>query len=183
MAIKNTYQSYGSVSKFFHWIIVLLVFGMLIYGFLMGYLPKEYKGLGYNIHKLTGLTILTLMILRTLWALKNPKPRLPSGAPLWQIAAERLMHFGFYVVLLAMPVVGWVMSSAAQKAPHLWGYSLALPMGKNKALAHQMSTIHEILAYVIIAMIVIHVAAALRHHFVKKDNILVRMLPGKTTSM
>lgn len=179
MAKKNTYQSYGSVSKFFHWAIFILILGMIIYGFVLGDFPKAWKALGYNIHKLIGLTVLILMVLRMIWAFMNPKPKLPSKTPLWQIAAERLMHFSFYLVLLAMPIVGWIMAVAANKPPKLFGYSLTLPIAPNEVLAKQMGLTHEILAYVIIAMVVLHVGAALKHHYINKDNILKRMMPGK----
>lgn len=179
MTAKNTYQSYGSVSKFFHWTIFILVFLMIGYGFILGYLPKPWKPLAYNIHKITGITILILMLLRLGWALINPKPKLPSVTPLWQIASERLMHFGFYVVLIAMPLAGWVMASAAGKPPKLLGYALSLPISQSKTLAKQAGIIHSWLAYLIIFMVCLHILAALKHHFINKDNILRRMMPSK----
>jgi len=179
MAKKNTHYSYGSISKFFHWIIFILIFGVIIYGFVLDDFPKAWKPVGYNIHKIIGLTIFVLMVLRLIWTLMNPKPKLPGSIPLWQIAVERLVHFGFYVVLLAMPIVGWVMATAAGKPPKLFGYSLNLPIDPDKVLARQMSFTHTILAYVIIAMVLLHVGAALKHHFVNKDNVLRRMMPGK----
>lgn len=177
---KNTYQSYGSVSKFFHWLIFLLVTGMIIYGYCMSYFPKSDQPLVYNIHKLCGLLVLALMILRMIWALMNPKPKLPSKTPLWEIALERLMHFSLYLVLLAMPIAGWLLSSAAGKPPKLLGVSLGLPIAKSESLASIADKVHVTLAVVIIVMVALHVLAALKHHFVDKDNILKRMLPGKS---
>lgn len=178
MPKRNTYQSYGSISKFFHWTIFLLVLVMIVFGFLLGDIPKEWKGLAYNTHKLIGLTILLLMLLRTYWALRNPKPKLPNSVPLWQVAFARLNHFLLYLALLAMPIAGWIMSTAADKAPKLFGYTLALPINPNETLSETAGYAHQILAYTIIALASIHILAALKHHFINKDNVLKRMLPG-----
>lgn len=179
MAKRNTYQSYGSVSKFFHWTIFLLVFGMIIYGYTLEDFPKTWQGAAYNIHKLFGLLILFLMLLRLIWALRNPKPRMPSSTPLWEIALERLMHFSLYLVLILMPISGWTLASAAGKPPMLFGISLGLPIAKNAWLKHLADNIHVTLAIVIIVMVALHVLAALKHHFINKDNVLKRMMPGR----
>lgn len=179
MAKRNTYQSYGSISKFFHWTIALLIIGMIIYGYSLSFLPESWAPTAYNIHKLFGLLILTLMLLRLIWALMNPKPKLPSKTPLWEIALERLMHFSLYLVLLAMPISGWLLASAAGKPPRLFGLSLGLPIAKNDWLRDNADTVHITLAIVIIVMVTLHVLAALKHHFIDKDNVLKRMMPGK----
>ncbi len=174
---KNTYQSYGSISKFLHWTIFLLVTGMIIYGYLMEYASDSSKALVYNIHKLFGLLVLSLMILRTIWALVNPKPKLPSKIPLWEIALARLMHFSLYLILLIMPFSGWILASSAGKPPKLLGISLGLPITQNESLKNLADNVHVTLAIVIIVMVALHVLAALKHHFIDKDNILKRMTP------
>ncbi len=177
MALMNTASSYGSVTKFSHWLIVVLVIGMLIMGFCMGLLPSNgIKGELYNVHKLTGLTILILMILRLIWAFINPKPVLLGNLSQLQTVAAHTVHWLFYATLIAMPLVGWIMSSAAGKYPHLFGLQFALPIAKNKPVAELFSELHEILAYVIIALICLHVLAALWHHFVNKDATLSKIV-------
>lgn len=178
MPKRNTYQRYGSVSKFFHWTIFLLVTGMIIYGYSLSFLPEAWQAVAYNIHKLFGLSVLLLMLLRLSWALMNPKPKLPSKTPLWEVALERLMHFSLYLVLIAMPISGWLMTSAAENPPELFGISLGLPIAKDDSLRDLADTVHITLAIVIIVMVALHVLAALKHHFIDKDNILKRMLPG-----
>src|SRR5579883_1153114 len=116
MSLKNTKTAYGSISKSFHWLIFLLLAFMLILGYLMDDLPKEYKALAYNTHKLTGLSILVLMIVRLVWALMNPKPAL-LNVSVWERLAEHFMHFLLYAVVIAMPIAGWIGSSAAGKVP------------------------------------------------------------------
>src|SRR3990167_4733132 len=98
MPIFNTTDTYGSVSKFLHWIIALLVICMLAFGFFMDDIPKEYKGLVYNIHKLTGLAILLLMLLRVLWGLMNARP-ISLGTHILERWVERTVHLALYVIV------------------------------------------------------------------------------------
>lgn len=178
MTWKNTSTEYGSVAKFLHWLIFLLIFAMLTIGFLMDDIGNEViRAQVFNAHKLVGLSVLLLMILRLIWALTNPKPVLPVGTPRWQKVFERLGHGLIYLALLVMPVAGWVMSSAAGKPPHLFPWVLALPVPVDTSLKETAAFVHYWLAIVIIALISLHVIAALYHHFVKKDNVLLRMMP------
>lgn len=179
MSLKNTLTSYGSVAKFLHWLIFLLVLGMLIIGFLFDDIQdKALKSQLINYHKLTGITILALMIFRLFWAFLNPKPLLPPGTPRWHYFLERTMHGLLYLVLIAMPLSGWIMSVAGGHFPHFLNYQLTLPfVPESKALGNTMFETHETLAIVIIVLVSLHVLAALYHHFVKKDDILKRMMP------
>lgn len=179
MTIKNSKTTYGSVAKFLHWLIFILIIAMLTIGFLMdGIQDKALKGQIINLHKLTGILILILMVLRVTWALTNPKPMLPMGTPRWQKWAERVVHFLIYAVLIVMPIAGWVMSVAAGYLPHLFGFKFALPVVPlDKKLSDQAYDVHSYLAYVLIALISIHVLAALYHYIVKKDDVLQRMMP------
>jgi cytochrome b561 len=177
MPLRNTQRSYGSISKFFHWLIAILVIFMLIYGFSLNFVPKAYVPITFNIHKLIGLTILTLIILRLLWTLTNPKPELPPNTPWYEHVAEYVVHWSFYLLLIAMPLSGWVFSVAAGRPPKLGSYAFNLPIEQNKSLSEAVFNVHAILALIIIALLILHVAAALYHHYVHKDNVLRRMLP------
>lgn len=182
MAIRNTTSNYGSVSKFFHWTVFILVTLMLCFGFFLHLLPSTMKATSYNLHKLTGLGILLLMILRSIWTIINPKPTLPKTVPLWEVASARISHLLLYVLLLIMPLSGWIMASAANKPPVLLGQRLMLPIYPHHQLKHMMNQAHEIIAWLIIITISIHICAALRHHFVLKNNVLKRMLPFSSTN-
>ena len=175
---KNTANTYGSVAKFFHWTIALLVICMLIFGYFLGDINKEYQPVAYNVHKLTGLTILTLMILRLLWRFTNPTPALPFNMPTRQVIAARTSHFLLYATALSMPIAGWVGSSAAGRPPHIGDVNLLLPVEKSEALVDTALNLHGTLAIIIIVLLSIHVLAALYHHLIKCDNILRRMLPN-----
>lgn len=177
--LKNTRDNYGSVAKFLHWLIFILVFVMIVGGFFLDDIPDEYKGVIYNLHKLTGLTILFLMMLRVFWALCNQKPAMPASSPRWQNFAARTTHVVLYVLVIAMPLAGWIGSSAAGKGPHIGDMVLQLPVPEDKSLKSLMFEMHELIAYLIIAFVSIHVLAALYHHFVLKDDVLRRMWPKR----
>lgn len=177
MSLRNTSSSYGSMSKFFHWVIFILVLFMLIFGFLLEDIPKEYQATAYNLHKLTGLTILMLMVLRLIWRLINPSPHWEGGKP-WEHYLERLVHHLLYVFIIAMPLVGWIGVSSAGRGPQLGSVYLGLPIPKDKALITTCFQLHELFAFAIIGLIIVHSLAALYHHFVLKDGVLLRMMPN-----
>ena len=174
--LTNTTTTYGSIAKFFHWLIVVLLLAMLVFGYFLDDIPKAYQGVTYNIHKLTGLTILALMILRAIWALMNVKPELPATDPSWQRSGARIVHLLLYFLVIAMPLAGWIGSSAGGKPPHLGEYKLLLPVDQSKVLAEAAFDTHNMLAIVIITFLVLHILAALYHYFICKDNVLQRML-------
>ena len=176
-AIFNTGSTYGPLSKFFHWVVAALVILMLLFSYFLDDIPnKILKGLAFNAHKLTGLTILALMLLRAAWALINTKPKVP-GAKLWERWAERLVHWSLYLALLIMPIAGWVGSVAGGRPPHYGKFSFNLPLEKNEGLSDLCFSVHNTLAIIIIVLLVIHVLASLWHYFFKKDQVLQRMWP------
>jgi cytochrome b561 len=177
MSLKNSFQSYGSVTKFFHWLIFLLLLGMVIFGYYLEDFPKDVQPVTYNIHKIVGLLILLLVALRALWRAVNVKP-LPINTKTWERFAEGAIHFLLYAVIIAMPIVGWIGSSAAGRPPHIGSWQLLLPVPKSESLADISFDLHEWLAIALIVLVAIHVLAALYHHYIKRDNVLVRMLPG-----
>lgn len=177
MSIYNTSSTYGLVAKLFHWVIFLLVLIMVSGGFFLGDLPKDIQPLAYTTHKLTGLFILILMVLRLCWALMNIKPALPAMTAAWEKMAERLVHGLLYASLIAMPLFGWVGSTAAGRPPKLGDWVFALPIAPNDALKEWAFEWHERIAFIIIALVAVHAAAALYHHVIKRDDVLRRMLP------
>ncbi|MBX3708334.1 MAG: cytochrome b [Gammaproteobacteria bacterium] len=179
MSMRNTTTSYGSVTKLFHWLIFLLVLAIIPLGYTMGSIQdKVLRSQVVNIHKLIGVSILILMLLRALWALNNIKPALPFQTPNWQRWVERCMHVVLYVGLIIMPLSGLIGSVAAGKPPQLGSIRIEFPVALNKPLAEFMfEYIHEPLALILIALISIHIFAALYHHFIKRDDILRRMMP------
>ena len=133
----------------------------------------------YQLHKSLGLTIFALVIVRLAWRLRHPPPPLPAGLPAWERAAARTTHALFYVLLLVQPVIGFLQSNAANFPLVVWGV-LPLPalIGPAEALGETLIEVHELVARVLLVLIGLHVAGALRHHFLLKDDVLRRMLPA-----
>lgn len=177
MSLRNSKKAYGGVAKFFHWAIFILMLGMMAFGYLMGNIPDSYRGVAYNTHKLIGLLILSLMVLRAWWALINIKPQSAHVTFLGRFS-ERTVHLFLYAFIIAMPLAGWIGSSAAGRAPHLGEIMLSLPIDKNKALVEQAFNVHANLALIIIFLVNLHILAVLYHFFIKKERTLRRMMPN-----
>lgn len=180
MPARNTHDSYGSVAKLFHWVISLLIIGMLIVGTSFSFIDKgPFKMALYTAHKSTGLTILILMVLRLLWRWANPTPKLPDSVPSWQRKLAHLSHFLLYLCVILIILAGWIMSTAAGHPPNFWWMGhISLPLiPKSKQLASIASDFHTGLAWTLLVLIIIHVCGALKHHFIYKDNVLKRMAP------
>lgn len=179
MSLKNTDTSYGSVTKFLHWIVALSVIALLIVGFIMNDIQdKALKMQVYNLHKLIGLTVLILMLIRLGWRLLNIQPGYPASIPNWEKKAARGIHDLLYLALIVMPLSGWIMSTAAGHPPHLGAWLLNAPwVPASKEIAHFAATIHSIFAWVIPGVVILHIAAAVKHHIIDKNDVLIRMLP------
>jgi cytochrome b561 len=170
--LKNTLENYGSVSKFFHWIIALLIIGMLF----LGYFMVGQKIL--TLHQLIGLSILTLATCRLIWIISNTHPRLPSTVSRLDKLAARSVQVLLYVCMFGMPLSGWAMSTAFGFIPHIGTYYLPMPgISVDQSLGIFLENIHNTLAIILIALIGLHVAGALKHYFIDKDSVLQSMLP------
>ena len=179
MSLKNTEQQYGSLTKVFHWLVMILVIGMLIVGSLMGDIgDKTLKSQVFTLHKLTGLLVLSIGVLFLLWSLINTKPGYSNGVAPWEKKLARIVRGLLYFLLIAMPLSGWLMSSAAGYHPDFFGlFKIPLPgIPVDKALSHTAADLHEFFAWSLVALISLHALGALKHHFIDKNNILKRML-------
>lgn len=169
--------SYAMGSKVLHWVIALLVLGMLVGGFYLEPLSEFLKST-YMIHKSIGLMILGLMVIRLVWIIRHGKPKLPASVSRREGIFAHAVQHSLYLLLFLMPLSGWVMSTAAGRPPVFFGWvSMPFPgISSNKSLADFMLECHEIIAYLLIGLIVLHVAGALKHHLIDKDTVLRRML-------
>lgn len=171
-----------------HWLIAILVVGQIAGGLYMVGIPKDQAALKFQIfqlHKSFGITILLLTIVRLLWRLGHKAPALPAAMPGWEKAAARGSHFLFYALLLVIPLLGWAYVSVAPlnvptvlfgviEWPHMPFFA---GVADRKEVAEVFAESHEIAAKVAIGLLILHVAAALKHHFISGDNVLARMLP------
>jgi cytochrome b561 len=179
MPLQNTKTEYGTVTKIFHWTIALLVITLLIVGLTMGELKDmSLKITVINLHKSLGITVLFLILCRFAWHLVSKRPEPVAGLTAWEKRLSRLLHDAFYLLLVAMPLTGWMLSSSFGRPVHVFGLP-ALPdlVPKDPAAGKIFASRHELIGYIIMGAVALHVAAALKHHFIDKDDVLRRMLP------
>jgi len=173
-------QRYHRVSIGFHWLVAVMIIGLLALGLIMVELPKPDKYAFYGWHKAFGIIVLALVVLRLGWRLKQKPPALPSTTPVWQAIASHVTHWALYTMMLVMPLAGWVMSSAGGHPVSVFGISIPAIVGEDKELGKLAHDVHQVGAWIFIALIALHIGAALFHHFVQKDGLLHRMWPKKT---
>ncbi|TXL82197.1 cytochrome b [Vineibacter terrae] len=174
-----TASAYDPTAKALHWLTALLVIGMLGLGLWMVGLPISLqKAKVYSWHKWAGITVLALTLLRIVWRHLRPPPSLPGTLTPLDRRLAPWGHAALYALLLAMPLTGWTMSSAAG-IPVVWFGVWQLPdlVGKDEALFKALQTTHHILSRLLIAVVVIHIAAVIRHDVLRRDGVLRRMLP------
>jgi cytochrome b561 len=179
MTIRNTHARWGHVAQFLHWLIVVLIITQVILANLAEDLPLGMKKLAmFARHKSVGITILGLAVIRLLWRWANPTPTLPTTLKPYERTLAGLTHVGLYVLLFAMPLTGWMMTSA-RGFPASWFGFFQLPdfVPKNDSLYKAMKETHDTLALALYAIVFLHVVGAMKHHFVLKDDVLRRMLP------
>lgn len=181
MAFRNTERTWGWPAKLLHWLVALLVAGMLALGVTMTDpgLGLERQYALFQLHKSVGFTVLALMLLRLAWRAANRTPDLPAST--WEVRAARLSHAALYVLLLAMPVTGFLTAASSPLGipTLLFGVvPVPHPLGPDKAVSDTLALVHGTLALALVALLALHVAAALRHHLLLGDDILLRILPA-----
>jgi cytochrome b561 len=178
MHLKNTLTRYGAVAQLFHWAIVALIITQFVLAERAEGLRPAAKIPVLATHKSVGITILGLALLRLTWRLLNPVPPLPAGAPRWQDRAAHVSHFLLYALLFITPLLGWFMSSARAFSVSWFGlFTLPDFIEPNKATYQTLHAAHEFMAKSLAVIAIVHAAAALKHHFLDRDNVLRRMLP------
>lgn len=187
---ENGPERYGAVAIALHWLIAAMVVYMLWLGYSTAQAMDESDPRRFDLvqlHKSIGLTILILSIARLIWRIFHPPPTLPAHMPRWEKAATRASHTLFYVLILAVPLFGWATASASPLGlpiylfgllewPHL-PFLADLPRVEKAAVVVPIQTAHATLAYSLLALIALHVGAALKHHFWDRDTVLIRILP------
>lgn len=177
--LKNTENSYGVVSRVIHWIMSVLITAMIVAGFVMVNLePSSLKWQIYNAHKATGLVVLFLGILRILWIFTNPQVEVPFELPRWQRILARLNHNLIYILLVIMPTSGALMTLTGGHDIDFFGLLTIKAFAENKEYSTVFWNIHVSSAFLLVASSLVHIAAALYHHFIRKDNVLMRMIRG-----
>lgn len=179
MSVRNTKNSYGSFAKILHWAIAVFILSLLFVGFYMGSMPDSPdKYTIYSFHKSLGLLVLWLVFLRILWRAYTKPPLPNSQHRLWEKGLAKLIHVLLYVAMIAMPLSGWVMSSAAGYPVAFFGLSMPDIVPKNLELAGLANKMHGFFAYLIVGAVLFHVVGALKHHILDRDDTFLRMMPS-----
>ena len=179
MPISGSPSRYSAVAQGFHWIIAGLIVTQFTLAWMADDLPLGMHKLALLArHKSFGMTVLMLAALRLLWRLFNRPPELPAGMSKVERKLARGTHAAFYFFLFAMPLTGWLMSSAKNYSVSWFGrFTWPDLIGKNERAFELLKTTHQTLSWLLFALAILHILAALKHHFWDKDDVLRRMLP------
>jgi len=177
--LRNTPTAWGGLSKLFHWSMAVLIFAQFALGWIaVTWRLSPTKLQLFIWHKSIGILILLLVTLRLLWRLVNVTPVLPLSTPRWERVAAHASHFGLYVAMVAMPMTGWIINSASKIPFRVFGwFSLPAIVAPDKAVAELAKQSHFVLFVVLAVLLFVHIAAAWRHHAIKRTDVLTRMLP------
>jgi cytochrome b561 len=182
MSIINSDTNFGSIAKFFHWIIALLVIFMIPLGFCMSLASGSIFGFLISIHKSCGLTLLFLVILAYLWRLINKRPKFTADTPVWQAKTANRVQSAMYLFLFLQTLSGWIMSTAAGHVPNFW-WIVKIPapwVSVNKTTSKVCGFIHHYSAWILVGLICLHILAALYHWWIRRDGVFQRMQPNFT---
>lgn len=178
-------RKYTVTAMLLHWLIALAVLGLIGVGLYMTNVKLSPAVLKlYVQHKSTGLLVLVLMLLRLLWRLRHRPPPLPDTMPRWQLRVSSVVHCTLYLLLFAMPITGWLMHSASG-FPLRWYGSFLVPnlIARSSDSVVFWKQAHEVCAWMLIALILLHIVAALKHHFIDRDGLIARMLPARGSGL
>jgi cytochrome b561 len=179
MAAAPPDQRYSATARLLHWTIATLILANIPLGYFSEGIEQAFGASAMWLHKSIGLTVLLLSLARLGWRLGHRPPPLPSTVAGWRVAASRLVHLLLYALMILVPLTGWLRSSASPYALR-WFDLFDVPkfgIVPKSAAAHLASRGHELLAWSLIALAAVHIAAALHHELVLRDRLLARMLP------
>lgn len=173
-------QNYDSMAKALHWLMAALIIALWCVGEGFDLLPKgDLRSQVIGLHKAFGVIVIILAVLRLTWRATHTAPALPATMPAWEQLGAKLGHLALYGLMFALPLSGILMSQSGGRAVSVFGLILPDIIGKDEALHEFFQESHEVLASLLAIVLVVHVAAALRHHIMLKDDVLRRMLPWR----
>lgn len=175
---------YRAPAQILHWLTALAVITAVTLGLAMLNIgPGPLQNRLFDLHRSFGALVLVLTAVRLLWRLYSPPPPMLPGLPLWQERTARVTHAALYILLFAVPLVGWAGTSAFGAAIPVFGlFELPMILERNRAVSDVLLPLHGALALTLAALVTLHIGAALYHHFIRKDDVLRRMLPAFKTA-
>lgn len=176
-------KQYDLVQRWLHWLIAFTILAMIAIGLYMVQLPKEWelpegqesvRAFWFLLHKSLGISIAVLILMRVAWRIFHPAPSLPSSIPLWQQKLSGGVHGLLYVLMIAMPLTGYLQSMYSKYDTKLWGIVLPRLAEADPDMREYFSEIHEVLAFTLIALLLLHIGAAVKHR-INNNDITQRM--------
>ena len=177
--LRNSTTGWGWPSVAFHWLGAAAILVLLGHGWWMTHLAPTPRAGFYAWHAALGYDFLALLVLRLLWRWMNPVPRYPSDFKTWEEWSAKLGHFGLYVLMFGSTIAGWALAGTGRRTFDEDLFGLKLPLiyvSQDRAMHELFEDTHKVLSYLLAVLIVVHVIGALRHHFIKKNNVMRRML-------
>jgi cytochrome b561 len=178
--IRNTTTRWGWPAKIFHWVAAVMILLLLGHGWWMTHLtPRPERLANYAGHSALGYDLLALLILRLLWRWLNPVPELPADLRPWERFAARLGHVTLYILMFVVSLTGWLTATTFRTPMTKDVFGIDVPpivTSVDRSVRQWFEESHMILAYVLAAVVLIHIVGALRHHFLKRNDVLRRMV-------
>lgn len=173
---------YNRTAMLLHWLVALLLLGQFAFGWLLDDIPRGTPARGYffSLHKSTGMLIGLLILARIIWRLTHTPPALPDSVPRWQRQLAAMAHYGLYALMVVMPLSGYVASNFSKYGVHFFNVYKLAPWGEdNKAIYAFFNQTHGVASWLLLALVLVHVLAALKHVWVDRDTLFYRMWPQR----
>jgi cytochrome b561 len=173
--------SYPSISKLFHWLTALLVVALYVLVWSVDDNDKAMEKALVGLHKSVGVTVAVIVVARLIWRRMAGVPALPPDLPAWQKIGSRVAHYAIYAMLILQPTIGFISSGLFGSPVSFFGlFTIPVPVEVDKELGKQVFGFHELIGNLLMYTVLLHSAAALYHHFIRKDDVLRSMLPGRS---
>jgi cytochrome b561 len=177
--LNNSKHAWGTVAKSFHWLVAILILGQLVLGTIA--VEARVSPLKLDLfvwHKSIGVSILLLVILRAVWRLTNPAPASSAKISVWEVRLAMVGHWLLYFLMVVVPLTGWWVSDTS-RIPFRLFWTVPVPdlMAPDHNLSELAADVHGVLTKLLLAVVIVHIFAALRHHFMLRNDTLLRMLP------
>jgi cytochrome b561 len=172
--------AYTVTARVLHWVVAVLVLSMVPFGLIMVRIDSgPTQDLLFNLHRSIGAILLPLIVVRLIWRLTHPPAPMPDDIPMFQRGAAHAAHWTLYVLLIVQPLVGWI-GTSAYRAPIsvFWLFELPPIWPEDRAFSEQLFVVHRSLGFIIAGLVCVHIGAALFHHFIRRDRVLMRMITG-----
>ena len=179
--LRNSVSTWGLVARLFHWLSALAILFLVGYGFWMTHLVERAARLGhYQLHSLIGWYVLLLIALRLAWRAANPAPALPEELPRWERTTAHAAHWILYALMFTVSISGWMVADTFRQPIEgtLFGVVPIPHLVSSRTYREAFEGTHLVLSYVLLALVIVHAASALRHHFLRKNEVLRRMTWG-----